>query len=558
MAEGARALTAPLPAIGRLMDLLAPFKLSREGAATHLWRLVDSDDEVLKVGAICTLFDSGAIKGQHIAQIMASSGHTAVCGRLFNYLLSRYEFQLAAQLADRAPNPETLSVRQRLRALLDEDWATLVEVERLAFLTDGQIEHLGRAADYAERLAGWEEAALWALRAVLLTPVAPQPAGKLLTIFENANRFEEMRRLRDIFRKANLHRDMCLLLEGRLCLHDNNYAQLERAVSAIALDKLDERIRPKAFTLMARACEAQGKYREAVAWFEKQNDSGRAPPLGQDGRFFSHVGKLEQIQVGELSPDKHADSHFAMLGFPRSGTTLLENALAAHPHIETFEEIPSDTIMFRAMSNVAAGVLDADARRRGFEAARERYYGELQRRSRKSSAKIFIDKLPLRSAYVRVLERMFPQRKYIFSIRHPYDVVLSCFQQRFKLNQAMENFRRFDDACALYDQVMQRWFEAFPGPSQRVHYVKYDDLVLNFDEEIRKVLAFVGIEWDEAVRNFAAAAERRKVATPSYSKVRAGLDLGVQTRWRNYSFLFEKPAAAPLKRWVERFGYQTA
>jgi hypothetical protein len=122
----------------------------------------------------------------------------------------------------------------------------------------------------------------------------------------------------------------------------------------------------------------------------------------------------------------------------------------------------------------------------------------------------------------------------------------------------MENFRRFEDACALYDQVMQRWFEVFPGPSERVHYVKYDDLVLNFDAEIGKVLAFLRVEWDEAVRNFAAAAERRKVATPSYAKVRAGLDLGVQTRWRNYSFLFEKPAAAPLKPWVEILGYEAA
>jgi hypothetical protein len=259
-----------------------------------------------------------------------------------------------------------------------------------------------------------------------------------------------------------------------------------------------------------------------------------------------------------LAPDPRAKSHFAMLGFPRSGTTLLENSLAVHPQVETFEEIPSDMILFKTISSVDANVSDAGDRRRGFEVARERYYGELQRRSRKLSAKAFVDKLPLRTAYIRLLERMFPQRKYIFSVRHPYDVVLSCFQQRFKLNQAMENFRRFDDACALYDQVMQRWFEVFPGPSERVHYVKYNDLVLNFEQEIGSVLAFLGVEWDQAVLDFAAAAERRRVATPSYSKVRAGLDLGIQTRWRNYCFLFEKPAAALLKPWVERFGYDTA
>jgi hypothetical protein len=559
MAEGSQGQPSDSTVtIGKLIDLLAQFQFSREGVAAHLWRLVDGDDEVLSVAGVCTLFDSGGIKSSHISRIMPFARYTSVCVRLFNYHLSRHEYALAGRLADNAITPDTLNVRGRLRALLNEEWATLVEVERLAFLTDGQIEHLGRASDYAERMAGWQEAARWSLRAVIATPVAPQPVAKLLTILENANRFEEMRRLLEIFGKAKLHRDICLLLEGRLCLKDKNYPQLQRAISAIALDKLDERIRPKAFTIMAEACEAQAKYREAIGWFEKQNDSGRAAPVRQGSRFLNHIKRMEQIDVGELSADPRVNNHFAMLGFPRSGTTLLENALAAHSDVETFEEVPADAVLFRAMSTVAATASDAGTRRHGFEAARESYYGELQRRSRKPTAKVFVDKLPLRTAYIKVVEKIFPQRKYIFSVRHPYDVVLSCFQQRFKLNQAMENFRRFEDACALYDEVMQRWFKVFPGPSERVHYVKYDDLVLNFDAEIGKVLAFLGVEWDEAVRNFAAAAERRKVATPSYSKVRAGLDLGVQTRWRNYSFLFEKPAAAPLKPWVERLGYEAA
>jgi tetratricopeptide (TPR) repeat protein len=558
MAEGSHGLPEEkVSKVGEFIDLLAPLQLTQEGVAAHLWRLVDSTDEVLRVGAVCALFDAGGISKRNIERIMPLAVHMSVSGRLFNYLVSRYEYSSARELAVNAQEPPTTPVRRRFEAFLDEDWQMLVAAEEQAFLNDGQIEHLGRASDYAERAAGWQEAALWSLRAVLLTPVAPQPTGKLLTILDFANRFAELRRLLDIYKKANLHRDMCLLLEARLCLEDKQYDRLTKIIPSIALEKLDERLRPKAFAIMARACEAQGRYEEAIKWFEKQNDSGRAPPLGKQGRYFNTLTKLEQIEVGNLSHDPNVN-YFSMVGFPRSGTTLLENALAAHPVIETFEEIPSDTVMFKAMGNVPnPGIAGAEERRRAFEAARECYYGEIRRRSRKPSAVVYIDKLPMRTAYIRVLEKIFPQRKYIFSIRHPYDVVLSCFQQRFKLNQAMENFRRFDDACTLYDQVMQRWFDVFPGPTERVQYVKYDDLVLNFDEELRKVLAFLGVEWDDAVRNFAAAAERRKVSTPSYSKVRAGLDLGIQSQWRDYSFLFQKSAAGPLKPWAERFGYET-
>ena len=71
----------------------------------------------------------------------------------------------------------------------------------------------------------------------------------------------------------------------------------------------------------------------------------------------------------------------------------------------------------------------------------------------------------------------------------------------------------------------------------------------------REVFAFLGLEWDEAVRDFAAAAETRAAKTPSYEKVRQGLSLGVQSNWRNYGFLFQSQEAAPLMKWVEFFGY---
>ena len=125
-----------------------------------------------------------------------------------------------------------------------------------------------------------------------------------------------------------------------------------------------------------------------------------------------------------------------MLGFPRSGTTLLENALAAHPNIETLEEIPA----FNPV--VAYRQFDRQARipRRGL-AARRRYYESIAHDPSKPDASIVVDKLPIRSVYADILTKLFPEKRYIFSIRDPRDVVLSCFKQDFVPNPAMEHFR---------------------------------------------------------------------------------------------------------------------
>ena len=191
------------------------------------------------------------------------------------------------------------------------------------------------------------------------------------------------------------------------------------------------------------------------------------------------------------------------------------------------------------------------------DALRSRYYDEEMRRKRKAGADIFIDKLPMRSAEAKFMAKVFPDKRYIFSIRHPFDVVLSCFKQHFKPNIAMEHFRTFETAVKLYDFTMEQWFSVFGMDDPRVRYLRYDTLVTEFEPSVRGVLEFLGLGWDDAVRNFAEAADTRSARTPSYQKVRQGLTIGVQTQWRHYDFLFQSPQAQPLYKWAHFFGYET-
>jgi hypothetical protein len=189
--------------------------------------------------------------------------------------------------------------------------------------------------------------------------------------------------------------------------------------------------------------------------------------------------------------------------------------------------------------------------------ARDRYYDEALRRRRKLGAEVFIDKLPMRSAEAGFLVKVFPDKRYIFSIRHPFDVVLSCFKQHFGHNIAMEHFRSFDTAAKLYDFTMRQWFNVHGLDDPRIHYVRYDALVADFETTLRGTLEFLGLAWDSNVLNFAQFADNRGARTPSYQKVRKGLGIGLQTAWRNYRFLFQSDAAKPLYEWARFLGYPT-
>jgi hypothetical protein len=165
--------------------------------------------------------------------------------------------------------------------------------------------------------------------------------------------------------------------------------------------------------------------------------------------------------------------------------------------------------------------------------------------------------MPMRSGEAKLIVKVFPQRRYLFSIRHPFDVVLSCFKQYFQRNMAMDHFRSFDSAARLYDVSMQQWFDTFGLDDPRVHYIRYDRLVTEFEPVMRDTLGFLGAEWNDDILQFATRADERQARTPSYQKVRQGLGIGVQTQWRNYGFLFQSEAARPLHKWAAFFGYDT-
>ncbi len=127
--------------------------------------------------------------------------------------------------------------------------------------------------------------------------------------------------------------------------------------------------------------------------------------------------------------------------------------------------------------------------------------------------------------------------------------------QNFKFNEAMVNFLDLEDAARLYDKIMALWQKYRAVLPLEVHTVRYESLIEAFEETLTPLLDFLGVEWDDSVRNYAETASRRdKITTPSYYQVTQPLYTRARGRWERYS-KFMQPVLPTLLPWARRFGY---
>ena len=543
-------------------ELLAPLAAMayvQQGGGSYYGQLRKSSDPVLAVGAWCGLLDGKLVGHAFWDELAALGRYEAIRSRAYTYFEDLLEHELARKVATTDVVSRSGLEQALMLADLDRNAAAAAEAEGGLYLATGDIEHVLKASARAETGGGWRAGLAWALRAILIAPLAAVPVQRLFVVLESSGQPDLLQEVAEIFVSRNLNLPVAQVFlagaaymrgDAELCL-----AKLRPLDDAkVAANKLLAPYSGAIRTLRAQAKEKLGHYKQAYEGYVALNDAERDRSINPDN-FYKGIEVRGRLAIPALPPDEHPDV-VQMLGFPRSGTTLLENALAAHPQIETFEEIPGVTVAIDRIERVLLGKVPPEPPEVTFAVARQKYYGEVESRRHKAGATVLVDKMPIRSADAAFISKLFPEWRYIFSIRHPYDVILSCFKQRFLPNPAMENFRSIAAASRLYDQTMTEWFNHHTLHDPAVHYVRYDQLVTDFDRVAGGTLDFLGVPWDDKVRDFSKSAEKRAAMTPSYQKVRQGLSIGVQTAWRNYGFVFQSDAAKPLRKWVEFFGYE--
>jgi tetratricopeptide (TPR) repeat protein len=243
-----------------------------------------------------------------------------------------------------------------------------------------------------------------------------------------------------------------------------------------------------------------------------------------------------------------------LVGFPRSGTTLVENVLAAHPEITTSDEAELSAPLIESAGDTPEDwqtFLEALPSER---AALQQTYWQGWKEGAPESG-VFIDKLPLNLAYAGLLSAVFPEAKFILAIRDPRDCVLSAFKQRFGMNAAMYRMLSMPGAAAYYDAAMQAGTRALDRiPDARKIDVRYEDCVADLESEARGLVDFLGLDWTESVMDYREQAKERAISTPSAAQVVQPIYDSSAGRWRDYAFALD--AVRPvLDPWAEHWGY---
>ena len=241
-----------------------------------------------------------------------------------------------------------------------------------------------------------------------------------------------------------------------------------------------------------------------------------------------------------------------LVGFPRSGTTLLDTFLMGHPDTAVLEEFHMLGAAETMLGNIAHL---PDRTPDQLEQARRAYFAELDRHVDRDFAGLIVDKLPLNMLGLPVIYSLFPDARIIFAQRHPCDAVLSGFMQSFTLNDAMACFLTIDGAAGLYDAAMSLFSASRDALPIASHTLVYEELVADPEAALRPLIDFLGLAWRPELLDYRSTAKARgAIITPSYDQVVQPLTKAPSGRWRRYARELE-PVLPILLPWAERLGY---
>jgi len=306
-----------------------------------------------------------------------------------------------------------------------------------------------------------------------------------------------------------------------------------------------------AFTQIERANKAVARYADVdiAAYRRVINDyrrafGGRAPPpapsvVGADG-------------------DGRQSSPIFLVGFPRSGTTLVGAMLGAHPRVTTLDErlmlsdVEQEIRGFHAAfadGLAAVGAVDRE-RLQGIYFAHARRFGW-----QADPDQVLLDKNPLYMVKAGLIERLFPGSSLVYVARHPLDVCFSCFMQNFKPSSALAHFRSLETTADLYEEVMEIWLDFKEQTRIPIHEIRYESLVGDPGGTIRDLVSRIGLEWSDDIASYHETSNVGfDILTPSYREVSEPVYKRARGRWRNYANWLSplRERLAPISR---RLGY---
>jgi tetratricopeptide (TPR) repeat protein len=373
-----------------------------------------------------------------------------------------------------------------------------------------------------------------------------------------------------------------LLDEAERLLPDNPSVQLTRATVlsrqkkreqalAILHEPEDGKVKlgPAEVSEKGRLLDQMGRYDEAFACF----DLAKKRAVERGARTYMAEAAADQavrlkgfFTERRLKTLPRADVRTDMpqpvfiVGFPRSGTTLIEQTLTVHPEISAGDELPYINDITQIMPRLLASPLSYPEalaelwmgdQRDGLNELRDYYLNRAAKSGIfKDGARFFTDKMPLNESHLGLISLLFPAAPVIHVIRHPLDVLLSVYSNH--LTHGFFCAAQMETIAQHYNQVADLILHYRNNVAMRYLPVRYEDVVVDQERNVRQILDFIGVPFDPRCLSFEQ--NTRYARTASYAQVTEKLYDRSRYRYRAYVKHLE-PVLETLRPVIERLGY---
>jgi hypothetical protein len=237
-------------------------------------------------------------------------------------------------------------------------------------------------------------------------------------------------------------------------------------------------------------------------------------------------------------------------GHPRSGTTLLEQILDAHPGVAALDE---PTAFLEVLEPAFHKSHEHSSAR--INVLRRLYIAALRQEAGGDAAgKLLLDKNPSPTARLPIWLRVFPELRVLIALRDPRDVALSCYFQNIPLNAVNVNFLSLDRVARHYADLMDIWLAVREWEGFAWMETRYEDTVAGMEKEGRRITEFLGLAWHEQQARFYEKSRQKQLYSPTYQDVTRPVYSRSVARWRAYEKHLA-PIFPALEPYCRKFGY---
>jgi Flp pilus assembly protein TadD len=252
------------------------------------------------------------------------------------------------------------------------------------------------------------------------------------------------------------------------------------------------------------------------------------------------------------------ESPVFIVAFPRSGTTLLELTLDSHPLLASMDEQP---FVQNALDDMVSEGISYPERMGGLTAApldavRSKYWERVRRKVTLEAGQRLVDKNPLNILRLPAIRRLFPNSPVILAVRHPCDVMLSCFMQHFRTPDFALLCSDLHALAVGFRRTFDFWYQQKQLLQPKSMELRYETFTEEFEVQIRGVLEFLALPWNDAVlRPQETARDKGFISTPSYSQVIEPVHRKAVGRWRSYERHLS-PVLPIIEPYLQRWNYE--